>query len=1088
MPRGAGSSRGGKKRRSDEAFAASAAAAPQPQNHDTNEEEPAATASRGNKKKAKTSTSSTSSNGDGSAAAGVARRPAAPEAPNENPNDDNHNNNSNSNDLNDYDPFMVALLQHYVDHFSSGNNPPPPLQQDKAQAILQVCAGNRTMAAQLYWDDYFATTHNAQASQQNQASQNQNNQNQARANQNPSPPAAGQQQQVHLEAAAEDNRNHNHHHHLNFDLMDMNLYHDDTTAFDLSSSSRRGIRRSLDAAFGRVAGNNDSANNNDSKPKATAKHSSTGSSSKTKTKKKKKHTKKQPPSSSNSSSKKNMVVIDPRIRQAAARVAAQVWAHKEKENGDPESSRKQNKRSHNNSKDQLLQELEQEYSDLDPTTTQVLDVDNEWWQQPAHPTTATALLWGHPQKQQDQNNDPSNSNNEDPKTSTSTAVVEDATSKSMDDNEDNDQEEQEEKKKKDKAKQDEPNHKQDSHSHSHSSNSSDEEDDMEEDDDDDNDESSSSSSSHSSSASQPNQENQDQTNQEPPAGIPHTWMHASFSLSECTTGLVAKAPKLEDVELFVWRQQQHSSRQIRLSVPPPYHCRSVTAVLSAVTCLLYTGCCASHSASHNQANVVVTTCTSTQTPWLQLSPDERKRQFEARLAEAITALLATAAVAARRRHAYAYQKAQILRPHSVEELQKMKQRLHLVPTCRWETPPSAALVNEANGPLYQNVTLVTSWTHIQDLKSYVVSSMDAFTGPGGVALLLETVARIHGNSVLKNSIKSQSLIHCTCCERSKRHYETNPLTPSERNDTHNYLDTSVAPSSSNTETENGDCIAADSLLRLLLTGQVTGNENEKKEWSWSTGGMEFGLLTNNSNTRVGWQLARPNQPVWMVQGESSGYYSVLALDDDSTKPFTKEQRTAVARLDQPGSVLQLVHWNGWYDGRKVGMRLRTAQRAWKAPNHKLKLDPQQQQQQQQQKPNMVDWMNEKRRTEERIRATSAREHAAAQEMEPSPTIRPEEIESCQAHPDDVKFYPDNFCMWRFDVPEMKEEEEEENNDPEKEDKKPRGKHWTPYRRLTERQQRIVQTKLGPKIQSILWTRWPKATIDHFEPKDKVPLV
>ena len=1078
MPRGAGSSRGGKKRRSDEAFRAAASAQ---QNHDNDndpQQEPAA--SRGNKKKAKTSTS-TSGDGDGSAAAGVARRPAAPEAPNENhhhhhdPND-NHNHNNNSNDRNDYDPFMVALLQHYVDHLSSGGtNPPPPLQRDKALAILQVCAGNRTMAAQLYWDDYFATTaHQNQQQNANQNNQNQNanqnqqqNANQARVNQNPSPPPAGQ---AHLGGAAAADNNHNDSN-LNFDLMDMNLYHDDTAAFDLSSS-RRGIRRSLDAAFGRVANGN-----NDAKPSARhSPHAGTNSNSSSKKKKKKKSSKKSPPSSSNH--KKNVTVIDPRIRQAAARVAAQVWAHKEKdqENDNDESSTSIKKKRSHNSKDQLLKELEQEYSDIH--NDDIMEDDNEWWQQPAHPTTATALLWGHPQ----QKDSISHNDVEDPKTSTSTAVVEDATT-STSRNEDNKEEHANEKDNKDnKAKQEEPSHhKQDSHSSNSSEDDDDDEIQMEEDDDE---SSSSSSSSHSSTTSQQNQnQDQNQTNQEPPAGIPHTWMHASFSLSECTTGLVAKAPKLEDVELFVWRQQQHSSRQVRLSVPPPYHCRSVTAVLSAVTCLLYTG--ASHCASHNQANVV-TSCTSTQTPWLQLSPDERKRQFEARLADAITALLATAAHTARRRHAYAYQKAQMLQNVSQEDLQKMKQRLNLVPTCRWETPPSAALVNEANGPLYQNVTLVTSWTHIADLKAYVVSSMEAFTGPGGVALLLETVARMHGTSVLQKCSTTtgssmSSLIHCTCCERSKRHYETNPLTPSERNDTHNYMDTSVAPTETESSNENGDCIVADSLLRLLLTGQT--NCKDKGEWSWSTGGMEFGLLCNSKNA-VGWQLARPNQPVWMVQGKSSGYYSVLALDynDDTHNCKTKEQRTAVARLDQPGSVLPFLHWNGWYDGLQVGMRLRTAQKAWKAPNHKLNLD---QPQQQQQKHNMVDWMNEKRRQEEHIRAVSAREHTAVSQTTGVDPIQPEEIEHCQAHPDDVKFYPDNFCMWRFDVPEVNATKE--NNDPEN-DKKPRGKHWTPYRRLTERQQMIVECKLGPKVKPILWTRWPKATIDHFEPKDKVPLV
>ena len=62
------------------------------------------------------------------------------------------------------------------------------------------------------------------------------------------------------------------------------------------------------------------------------------------------------------------------------------------------------------------------------------------------------------------------------------------------------------------------------------------------------------------------------------------------------------------------------------------------------------------------------------------------------------------------------------------------------------------------------------------------------------------------------------------------------------------------------------------------------------------------------------------------------------------------------------------------------------------------------------------------------------------------------------------------------------------NDP---NAKIRGDHWTPYFSLDPEEQMLVEAKFGPKINRILWSRWPLATIDKFTPEgetEPLPIV
>lgn len=594
-------------------------------------------------------------------------------------------------------------------------------------------------------------------------------------------------------------------------------------------------------------------------------------------------------------------------------------------------------------------------------------------------------------------------------------------------------------------------------------------------------------------------------------GIPYTWLNACFELSEdCGSGLVIKSPNVEDIEFFKWRQQQVNDR--RNSVPPPYHCKSLTAITSIVTAMLYTGA----SIQGEEVN-----CTSGKPNWASLTPEERKREFESRLVDALSALIYVAAKASLKRKHKAYQK--VLRANSStndnievkteanqkKELQKksngdndgsdgttnvltnekkmtlknkkeqMRRRLRLIPTCVWSDNEVAAKARSADGPLYNyNIKTKISWTNIRDIQLYVKGNMEAFTTRGGIALFLETLISIHGNNVIERQLKSihklsgdlcktvSPLICCTCEERQKIMNEDKPIPLSVRIDPRKLLDT-TPPST--------DC-ASVQLLTLILTG------NTQKDWkSCSTEGLGFGLLTEN-NDEVGQSLARPLKPVWLLQGDC---YSVLSLEghlgskSSSQLPGMK----TISKVDQPRISMQFFHWNGWYgQRRKSGMRLITpAEKS--APSSKKLLSQLSDRHRDRRAADTKLLLMERRRHESLVNAISTNEHKSYEARERKNQILPSELANVKIHNDDQRLYPQNHCMWRFDL------SYDEGDNTSTEDQKQRAENWIPYFRLTSRQKKIIEIKLGPKISKILRTRWPEGKIDNFSPSDgRFPIV
>ena len=79
--------------------------------------------------------------------------------------------------------------------------------------------------------------------------------------------------------------------------------------------------------------------------------------------------------------------------------------------------------------------------------------------------------------------------------------------------------------------------------------------------------------------------------------------------------------------------------------------------------------------------------------------------------------------------------------------------------------------------------------------------------------------------------------------------------------------------------------------------------------------------------------------------------------------------------------------------------------------------------------------------------------------DPDTSCSVEELERVREHPDDRRFYPNQYNRWRFDV----------NGDG----------GWQPFYKLSKREKLVVETKVAPRINHIVRTRWSEARIEHL---------
>ncbi|GKY99333.1 hypothetical protein MPSEU_000888300 [Mayamaea pseudoterrestris] len=561
-------------------------------------------------------------------------------------------------------------------------------------------------------------------------------------------------------------------------------------------------------------------------------------------------------------------------------------------------------------------------------------------------------------------------------------------------------------------------------------------------------------------------------------GIPTTWLNASFQLDKGATGIAIFPPSEDDIGYFAWQaRQKNQSENTRASVPPPYHCRAITSIASIVTALIHTGV----HAHRRQISP------GWRKPFLELDKDDRKREFHDRLADALACLLVIAANASAKRKETALHKLkeeamvmakkleddvglEVLNQAEKGKWHILESKLQLCPTCVWEHEPEVQVFE--GRCTSRNVSFTTSYTNINDLRSFVKAQMNQFTSSGGMALFLENILRFHGEDAVKMMISlsrrldssktndtshtSKCLINCTCHETFRKKLEECTTAAKVRSQFPYSIRVDTSP-------PGHGCFSTE-LLSLLLTGRVCSSLE-----GWSTGSLCFGILTD-SVTHVSKGLTRPERPIWVLRGPT--LYSALWVD------YMKGPQSSSfdPRFDQPGSAAIMTHWNPWFgERRKTNFRMILDRDLKEARD--AKATP------------LADEVNLKTSEiksmslladRQNMRAALSKVLAGTETFDPSVTFTRESLDRIVANPDDQKYYPRKYQLWRFDMGEEPGDNQE--------DKKPRGVMWKPFHRLTSSEKILVEAKLGPKIRTMLWMRWPRATVDSFEPADPEPIV
>lgn len=433
--------------------------------------------------------------------------------------------------------------------------------------------------------------------------------------------------------------------------------------------------------------------------------------------------------------------------------------------------------------------------------------------------------------------------------------------------------------------------------------------------------------------------------------IPLSWKNASFSLSSSYTGLQCPVQDISE-----------TGQKIQSSTDG-----GVTGILSLVMALIQSGACVQGS------KITVNT---TRKRFSDLTKEERHRSFSARLADALTCLLHIAATSAAKHRAIAVAKRQkrigLLPPTSSKRKRKgknkssstnlskyeiqmieleAKRELKLCPVCSWEDESpdnSQPKVGEA---------ISTSSTNIQDLKCYVLSNLFTFMAPGGCALFLETLIRIHGEKRLERMISEVDgnipLIKCRGPPK---------LIPKGKNKA-DWL-------------EWLDCESFSvELVSLLLTGKI--HTSYKSDWDTCGLGIGIiGILSYNEKGEVSpmveKKMMEPVKPVWLVKGENC--FSCMWLSDLAEIEYTK----------QSGSTFMLVHWNCWSAGRKTTLKIITSGR-----------------------PSTL------KEGEDSDKGES--------DPDAGPIITQKEINKICHDPEDEQFYPDKFERWTYHFQNLDDE-------------------------------------------------------------------
>ena len=535
--------------------------------------------------------------------------------------------------------------------------------------------------------------------------------------------------------------------------------------------------------------------------------------------------------------------------------------------------------------------------------------------------------------------------------------------------------------------------------------------------------------------------------------IPVSWLRTGMKLSECGNGLAMNCPSDED-----WERNRRSRSALLRDGPLmgvkglfPHNCKGVSAILSIVTALLYSG------ASIQGGTTVA--CDLKRVPFDELTAEQRKREFDPRLVDALSSLIFIAAqtgkkVCGKRLAAWEskwkrHKKSHPISPAEEDEYNtkrlSLQRRVGVCQVCWWEedtTNGNTTVLYPENRDPY-NVKFKTSFTSIAGLQSYVQTHLRSFKAPGGCALLLETILHCHG-PYMPNKM---SLLKCHCTE-SLDHLEKCAKTK-------NGL--TLMPS-------DHDCVSTE-LLSLLLTGEF---HSTLEDWSADMFGIGVLQFSSQETASLNNRLIRPIKPIWICKGDLG--YSVLFVD---YKGFIGSTNS----LEEPGKVFKMAHWNCW-SGERTGFRVITSmhdeldRRSQIQPaliisdsddectrtvsdsiSSRLLLE--------QKRDEAMPWKQSG--GNDVSAATNSKAHVN-QDLKP---ITDAELQTVSFHPEDEQYYPGYFIRWRFNFG--------------------CDSIWIPFYRLRGRQRLIVEMKLAPRICGIVRSRWPLATVRDFT-AGKFPLV
>ena len=546
--------------------------------------------------------------------------------------------------------------------------------------------------------------------------------------------------------------------------------------------------------------------------------------------------------------------------------------------------------------------------------------------------------------------------------------------------------------------------------------------------------------------------------------IPPTWLRTGFALSDCGSGLAV--PDDEEFEVArrfgpqILREEQLKSASGMF----PHQCKSVSALLSIVTAMLYSG-------ASIRGNTV--TCDADRTPFDELTLEQRKREFPKRLIEALSALIfiASQSMSSRclkalakmdKRHAYRRKKQSgeedvftfegLNKERREDEFTlnrlKLERRVHQCRVCSWEPDTAnndSPMLPRGRDP--KDIRVHSSLTNIKDIKAYVRSHLRSFTEPGGCALFLETIARCHGRPFLDRLLSAKA--------KSEKPQDGNAtLAVCKCKETLNYLEKkSKNRNLPDLLPAEHDCMSVE-LLSLLLTGQAHSSFK-----NWCADRLGFGLLMINMDQAIGPRLLHPVKPIWICLGDYG--YSTLMLDK---KNFIGN----VNSLDEPGKAFTLAHWDCWR-GKRTTMKVIPSIYDRPSRDHIIPAI-------------IANTDSDPKRTvtesiainmiEERERDTANPwSNNNIYSASPKQSIKPitkEELESIKFHPEDETLYPKEYRRWKYHVG---------NRD-----------DWVSFHTLSGRQKLIVEMKLAPRICVLARTRWPMATVRDFSPEGTMPLV